>query len=229
MLGKAGKCLLETKRRRPGRRLWGHMKVWLVLLLALPLAAETPFARHHFTVGAGAGIPGAQLKEPFSNSAGVTVSYGYRKWRYVQADIGLDTLFGAARVRAFIPSQFGYLRIRDFQWLIPFGGRLVIPVSGSRWQVSAGGGGAYMRYSERLQQPSDYYRFACPDCQSRSGWGSYALVGASAALDYYGHFRLGVTSKIYRGHTDGGALGKVPAVETLDRWINLFVDFSVNF
>ena len=86
-----------------------------------------------------------------------------------------------------------------------------------------------MRYSERVQQPSSYYHVACPGCNSRSGWGTYALVAGSYALDYYQRFRVGITSKLYRGHTDGAALGAVPAIETLDRWVNLFVDFTVSF
>jgi hypothetical protein len=49
------------------------------------------------------------------------------------------------------------------------------------------------------------------------------------AIDRYQRFRLGVTSKLYRGHTDGGALGALPAIETTDRWINLFADFTVSF
>lgn len=205
------------------------MKVLVLLALALPLAAQPEFRRHNVSLGAGAGLPGGELSGPFSNSAGLTVNYGYRWKSWLQADMGLDTVFGAARVRDFIPTELGYLRIRDLQFLIPFGGRLVLPVDDGRWLLSAGGGGAYMRYSERLRQPSSYYRFECPDCSVRSGWGTYALAGASRALDRYHHFRVGVTSKFYRGHTDGGPLGAVPAVKTLDRWINVFADFTVSF
>jgi hypothetical protein len=205
------------------------MKSLILLALALPLAAQSTYPKHNFSLGVGAGLPGGELTGLFRNSAGITFNYGYRKWRYLQADVGLDTLFGAAGVRDFIPTELGYLRIRDFQFLIPFGGRFVLPVKDGRMQFSAGGGGAYMRYSERLRQPSSYYRFECPDCAARSGWGSYALAGGSYALDRYQRFRLGVTAKLYRGHTDGGALGAVQAAETLDRWINLFADFTVSF
>lgn len=207
----------------------GYMKGLVLLVLALPLAAQSTYPRHHISLGAGAGLPGGQLSGLFSNSAGLTVNYGYRWKSWLQADAGLDTVFGAARVRDFIPTELGYLRIRDFQFLIPFGGRLVLPVDDGRWLLSAGGGGAYMRYSERLRQPSSYYRFECPDCAARGGWGTYALAGASRALDRYQMFRLGVTAKLYRGHTDGGALGAVPAVKTTDRWINLFADFTISF
>jgi hypothetical protein len=205
------------------------MRGLFILVLAVPLLAQTPYPKHNVSFGVGAGMPGGQLGSSFSNSPGVTVDYGYRWKRYLQGDIGMDAVFGAARVRDFLQSDTGYLRIRDFQWLVPFGGRFILPLKGDHVLLSAGGGGAYMRYSERLRQPSSYYRYECPDCTSRSGWGSYALAGASVGLDRYHMFRVGVTSKFYRGHTSGGALGAVPAVKTLDRWVNLFLDLNVSF
>ncbi len=220
------------KRTRGGARPRGRMKVLLalaVVALAVPLAAQSGYPKHNFAVGAGAGLPGGQLTGLFNNKPGISVAYGYRIRNHFQIDGGLDTVFGAAGVRAFLQSDLGYLRIRDFQWLIPFGGRVILPVKGGRYLLSAGGGGAYMRYSERLKQPSSYYRFECPDCTSRSGWGSYALVAGSVALDRYQRFRVGVTTKFYRGHTDGAALGALPAVESLDRWVNIFGDFTIGF
>jgi hypothetical protein len=205
-----------------------RLALFLVGVLS-PLAAQTSWPKHYATFGVGAGLPGGALSGLFNDKPGISVNYGYRVLKYVQADVGLDTVFGAAGVREFLSTQLGYIRIRDFQWLIPFGGRLVLPVKNGRLLLSAGGGGAYMRYSERLQQPSSYYHFGCPNCNSRSGWGNYALVGGSVALDHYQRFRLGVTSKLYRGHTDGAAVGALPAAETLDRWINLFADFTVTF
>ena len=86
-----------------------------------------------------------------------------------------------------------------------------------------------MRYSERLNQPSSYYRVQCPDCSSRSGWGTYALASASFGIDHYQMFRVGVTAKAYRGHTDGDPLGFVPGIETRDRWLSLFGNFTVSF
>ena len=202
--------------------------VWLLVAVS-PLAAQTRWPKHYATFGVGAGLPGGALSGLFNDRPGISVNYGYRFMRYVQADVGLDTVFGAAGVRQFLLTDLGYVRIRDFQWLIPFGGRLVLPVKAGRLLLSAGGGGAYMRYSERLQQPSSYYRFTCTTCNARSGWGNYALASASVALDHYQRFRAGVTSKFYRGHTDGAAVGALPAAETLDRWVNLFVDVTVTF
>jgi hypothetical protein len=86
-----------------------------------------------------------------------------------------------------------------------------------------------MRYSERVRQPSTFIRVDCPVCNSRNGWGYYALVGTSVALDYAQHFRLGVSTKVYRGHTEGDPLGSVTGLRTRDRWINVFAEFGVSF
>jgi hypothetical protein len=98
-----------------------------------------------------------------------------------------------------------------------------------RLLLSAGGGGAYLRYTELLRQPSDFFRFECPVCSSRSGWGYYGLVGGSVALDRRQLFRLGVTARVYQGHTDGEFLGLVPPIRTRDRWVNVFGEFGVTF
>jgi hypothetical protein len=205
------------------------MKALLLLAAVVPLLGQTSYPKHNITLGAGAGLPRGELNSFFAESAGVSVGYGYRFQRCLQADIGLDTLFGAARVRDFLSTDLGYLRIRDFQFLIPFGGRVVLPLREGRVLASLGGGGAYLRYSERLRQPSSYYRVECPDCTSRSGWGTYALAGTSLALDRYQRFRLGLTAKVYRGHTDGEAIGSAPPLRTRDMWLNLFADFTVSF
>jgi hypothetical protein len=204
------------------------MRFLALLAVALPLLAQS-YPKHNLTVGLGAGLPGDDLSGLFKDSAGVSVGYGYRFHPNFQLDGGLDVLFGSAGVRDFLPTEFGYLRIRDYQYLIPFGGRVILPVGEGKLLLSAGGGGVHMRYSERLSQPSDFYRFNCPTCNSRNGWGYYALLGGSVALDRYQRFRLGVTSKVYRGHTEGDPLGQVPGLRTRDRWVNLFGDFTISF
>lgn len=204
------------------------MKALMVLAAAVPLLGQW-YPKHNFTFGAGAGLPRGELTGLFNDSAGVSVSYGYRFHRYFQSDAGLDVLFGAAGIRDFLPTQFGYLRIRDYQYLIPFGGRAILPLFGGRLTFSGGGGGVHMRYSERIRQPSSYYRIDCPVCNSRNGWGYYGLIGTSIALDRYQHFRVGVTSKVYRGHTEGDPLGDVLQLRTRDRWINVFGDFTFSF
>ena len=205
------------------------MRALLLLAVMTPLLAQTNYPKHNITLGAGAGLPGGDLSGFFADRPGVTVGYGYRFHRYFQADVGLDGVFGAARVRDFLSTDFGYLRIHDVQYFVPFGGRVVLPIGGGRVLASVGGGGAYLRYTERLQQASSYYRFACPSCTSRSGWGNYGLAAASLALDHYQRFRVGLTAKVYRAHTEGEPLGALPPTRTLDRWVNLFADFTISF
>ena len=205
------------------------MKALLLLMAVLPLAAQDSFPKYNFSFGAGAGLPRGELRNLFADSPGLSVGFGYRFMRNFQADTGLDILFGAAGVREFVPTDLGYLRIRDRQYMWPFGGRVVLPFKEGRVQASVGGGGVYLRYSERLSQPSSYYRFECPNCTARSGWGAYGVAATSMALDQSQRFRVGVTAKVYRGHTDGEAIGSVPGLRTRDMWVNLFADLSVGF
>jgi len=215
------------------------MKALLVLVACGSLLAQSyypqrrsyggDYPHHTVTFGAGAGLPRGELNGLFKDSGGISAGYGYRFSRYFQADTGLDVLFGAAGVREFLQTGLGDLRIKDYEFLIPFGGRAILPLARGRLLISGGGGGAYLRYIERVNQPSYYFRVDCPICTSRSGWAYYGLVGTSVALDRLQHFRFGVTGKVYRGHTNGEPLGQTPPVETRDHWINVFGDLSFSF
>ncbi|MGH9631932.1 MAG: outer membrane beta-barrel protein [Bryobacteraceae bacterium] len=225
--------------------------VWLIPLLALSSGvvsyAQSEHRKHNFTVGLGAAMPNIDLHPDsglpfsdngigpvgslFSNTVVLGVEYGYRFHRYFQADVGLDTAFGAADIRDYLSTQFGDLRIRDYQFMLPLGGRVVVPIADERVLFSAGGGGAYLRYSERIRQPfgNSGFRLDCPVCASRGGWGYYGLVGLNVALDRGRHFRLGATSRIYRADTDGDPFGPIPARRTRDEWINILGTFSFTF
>ena len=208
------------------------MKTQAILLLAAlaPAAIAQDFYPHHnFTFGAGAARPRADLRPLLDDSAGIAVGYGYRFARYFQADIGLDVLFGAARVRDFLVTQIGDFRIKDREYLPMLGGRAIVPIARGRVLISGGAGGAYLRYAERVSQPSDFFRVDCPVCTSRSGWGYYAQSNVSYFLDRYQHFRLGVTSRFVQGHTDGEPIGPLRGIRTHDRWINLLLEFGFSF
>ncbi len=200
-----------------------------MLLTAGTLAAQSHYTRHNFSLGFGAGQPRGDLRGYFSDSFGLDVGYGYRFHRNFQLDAGLETLFGAAGVRDYYQTDFGDLRIKDYQFLVPLGGRAILPLASGRFLISGGLGGAYMRYQERMRQPYEYYRIDCPVCKSRSGWGSYGLVDVSVALDRYQHFRIGTTARVYRGHTEGESLGLVQGVRTRDHWINAYGYFGFCF
>ncbi|MGH9658636.1 MAG: hypothetical protein ACRD96_08835 [Bryobacteraceae bacterium] len=200
-----------------------------MLLAALAAAPGLAQYHHNFRLGLGSGQPRANLRSLYRDSFGLALGYGFRFHPYMQLDAGLDSVFGAAGVRDFLPSQFGDLRIRDYQFLVPVGGRVILPFLSDRAQIHAGGGAAYMRYTERVRQPSDYFRIDCSVCASRHGWGYYGLVGASVGVDRRNHWRIGVSSRIYRGHTDGDPLGAVDAVRTRDHWVNIFGEMIFSF
>jgi hypothetical protein len=156
--------------------------------------------------------------------------YGYRPWRFLQIDGGFESAYKAARVDDFFNSPaFGPLQIRDFQFFVPFGARAVLPLANNRVELYGGGGGAYVRYSELLRQPSEWVSVGCPVCGARDGFGTYALAGGQVALDRGKHFRVGATVKVYRVDTEGEPIGQLPPFRSSDRWINTYFHFTFSF
>lgn len=208
------------------------MKQLLMLFAAAGLLAAQQYRyypRHNITFGAGAASPRGELSGLFLDRPGISLAYGYRFQRYFQADVGLDTVFGAANIRDYLETPFGPRRIRDYQFFIPVGGRGILPLARGRLLFSGGGGGAYLRYTELLHQPSEDFQIDCPVCSSRGGWGYYAVVGVSAFVDRSQHFRIGVNSKMYRAQTSGDPLGPVPGIRTRDRWLNILGEVGFSF
>lgn len=191
--------------------------------------AQDYYPHHNFTFSAGAARPKGDLSPYLEVAPAVGVGYGYRFLRYFQADAGVDINFGAARVRDFLSTQVGDLRIKDREYFVQFGGRGIAPLFHGRVLFSAGGGGAYMRYAERISQPSSYFRVGCPVCTARSGWGYYAVADTTVFLDRAQHFRIGPAAKFFRGHTTGEPLGNLPGVRTKDHWINLYAELGFSF
>ncbi len=199
----------------------------LFVLAPVLVSAQDWYPKHNFSIGAGLARPRGDIGGALGDAPALNIGYGYRFHPNFQADIGFDTAFGAAGVNDYLYTGIGYQRIRDYQFFVPMGGRAIIPIG--RLMISGGGGGAYLRYSEHLRQPSDYYRVDCPVCTSRSGWGYYGLVNVSAFLDRGRHFRAGVTGKMYRAHTEGESLGALPAIRTKDRWLVIGGEFGFSF
>ena len=189
--------------------------------------AQDWYPKNNFTIGAGLARPRGDIGVYFEDAPVLNVAYGRRFHRNFQADIGFDTAFGSAGVREYLDTGLGYRRIRDYQYFVPFGGRAILPIAEDRFLISGGMGGVYMRYAERISQPSDYYRIDCPVCTSRSGWGYYGLANVSGFLDSRHLFRLGVTAKMYRGHSDGEPLGAAPGIRTTDRWLMISGEATV--
>ncbi len=205
-----------------------NLLLGLVAWAAL-LPAQSYYPHHNITFGLGGGMPKGDLGGLFRNRPGITVDYGWRFDRYLQADFGFDTVFGAAGTREFEQTVFGFSRIRDYQFFIPFGGRAILPLAHDRLLLSAGGGGMWLKYSELLRQPSSYYRVDCISCTTRSGWGSYALGDISTFIDQGHHFRVGGVIKLIRGYTEGEPVQAVTSPRTHDRWINVFGEVGFSF
>jgi len=205
------------------------MKRLLWFALAFPLVAQDWYPKHNFTVSGGFARPRGDIGGLLGDAPAFGFGYGFRFHRSFQVDAGLDTGFGAAGIRDFLDTEIGPRRIRDYQVFVPFGGRAILPIAGERFWIGGGGGGAYIDYRERVNQADEYYRIDCPSCASRNGWGYYGLVNVGAALDRSKRFRLGVTAKMYRAHTDGDPLGAVPGFRTKDRWFLLGGEFGFSF
>jgi hypothetical protein len=199
------------------------------IALLTPLQAQNYFPHHNFTFGAGAGRPRGDLGPVLDDTPGISVGYGYRFHRYFQADVGVDILFGAASVRDFLTTGIGDFRIKDREYFLPFGGRAIIPLARGRMLLSGGAGAAWIRYAERVSQPSSDFRIGCPVCTSRNGWGYYAQGNASWFLNRSQNFRIGVNTKVVRGHTDGDPLGFVPGFRTRDKWLMMNAEFGFSF
>jgi hypothetical protein len=136
----------------------------LAVALALagtPLWAQRSYPRHNFTGGIGGAFPRSDLSSVMQSAPGVSIGYGYRFARYLQADTGLEVLFGAAGVREFESTQIGTFRIKDREYFVPLGGRVIVPFMEGRLLIHGGGGAAFMKYNESLNQPSSYYRVGC--------------------------------------------------------------------
>jgi len=209
------------------------MRPLLLLLLAgclgLPVSAQR-YARNHFTAGLGAALPGNDLKPYYQTAFSWDINYGFRFLRFLQADAGYDGSYKAANVEDYYNSaQFGSIRIRDFQTFIPLGGRVIAPLANGRFELFAGGGWAYIKYSEALQQPSQFYRVDCPVCNERTGYGYYTMFGGNFALDRAGAFRVGALTRVYQGHTEGLPVGSLITYRSNDRWVNTYLTFTLSF
>jgi hypothetical protein len=200
------------------------------VLAAMPLAAQERFEkRFSFTIGGGAGVPGRDLRASFEDSPLVRVGFGYRLTRYFQADVGLDAVIHAAGVDFSQSTFIGRLRVRDNEYLVPFGGRAILPIG--RVELFGGGGGAYLHYGESVEVPGSGTdsSYNCTVCTSRGGWGYYATAGVMTAVDRHHRFWVGVETRAIRGRTSGDPLGSVPPFETKDQWINTAAVFMVRF
>ena len=183
---------------------------------------------HNFSFGVGPAIPTGASKTYLSTAPFIRVNYGYRFNRLFQADAGLQLAFGAADNQNPVLTDYGSVRGGDHEFMIPLGGRIYIPLPFRRIQVSAGGGAAYLHYSETAPSGGDYTN-SCYSCSSRGGWGGYGLGNVSYFLDSNHNLRVGTTIQYIAGSTNGEAVANFPAVKTTDHWLNIGFEFGLSF
>jgi len=183
---------------------------------------------HNFAAGIGPAIPTGNSGIYLSTAPMVAFRYGYRLNRYLQADAGLQLAWGAANNQNAVVTDVGNVQGGDHEYMIPLGGRVILPVPFKRLELSAGGGGVYLHYSETAPS-GGYYQINCYSCTSRGGWGGYGLANISYFLDGNRNFRVGTTFQYISATTNGQAVGNVVGLSTSDHWANLTFEFGLSF
>ena len=175
--------------------------------LAVAQGEGTELHRHNLVdnlvVGLGPAMPLGNATSYLSTAPFVRFGYGYRFNRLFQADAGVQMAFGAANNQNSVITDFGTVQGADHEFMIPLGGRIYIPLPLRRIQVSAGGGAAYLHYSETVPSGGSDYTPSCYSCSTRGGWGSYGLANVSYFLDSGHNFRVGTTIQYIAGSTNG--------------------------
>jgi hypothetical protein len=201
-----------------------------VIALGCLLCASTSFAqdfhRNNVTVGIGPAVPVGNDTSYLSTAPLLSIGYGYRFNRLLQADAGFQIAFGAANNQGAVLTDFGQVQGGDHEYMFPLGGRLILPLPWKRIEVSAGGGGVYLHYSETA--PSNGYSSNCYTCTTRGGWGGYGLTNASYFLDSNHVFHIGTTFQFISASVNGQAVGNTPATKTTDHWANVSIEFGLS-
>src|SRR6478672_7834257 len=199
-----------------------------LLLSGLTFGQSGDFYRNNITVGIGPGIPVGSDTAYLDAAPLISIGYGYRFYRFLQADVGFQTAFGAASNQNIEATNLGYVRGGDREYMVPLGGRLIVPTPLSRIELSAGGGAAYLHYSETVPS-SYYYTNYCYSCTSRGGWGAYGLANVTYFLDSDHNFHVGTTGQFISASLHGDAVGATPAIDTKDHWVNISFEFGFSF
>jgi hypothetical protein len=199
-----------------------------LLLPGIVFAQSGSFHRNNITVAIGAGVPVGSDTAYLDAAPLISVGYGYRLNQFLQADVGFQTAFGAASNQNIEATNLGYVRGGDREYMIPLGGRFVIPTPLPRIEVSAGGGAVHLHYSETVPS-SYYYTNYCYSCTSRGGWGAYGLANVSYFLDSDHNFHVGTTGQFISASLHGDAVGATPAINTKDHWVNVSFEFGFSF
>jgi hypothetical protein len=163
--------------------------------------------------------------------------YGYRPWKHFQADVSLTVVPRAAGINVPLQTTVGTFEVKDTEFILPFGGRAILPLLAGRMELFGGGGGTYLHYTEIAPTRLGYgcypsacvFDVACPFCVSRGGWGGYGTAGADVALDRRRRVWLGVETRFVKGTTSGELLGSGGTIKTKDQWLNMAMNVAYRF
>jgi hypothetical protein len=201
----------------------------LVLAAAPAFAQEEEGLHHHdLALGFGAAIPAGNSTNYLGTAPLLAFRYGYRLNHYLQADVGFQTAWGAANNHNAVVTDVGAVQGGDHEFMIPLGGRVIVPQPFKRFEMSAGGGAAYLHYSETAPS-GGYYQLNCYSCTSRGGWGGYGLASVAYFLDQSRNFHLGTTFQYISATTTGQDVGNVAGISTSDHWANLTFEVGLRF
>lgn len=151
------------------------------------------FKRNDVAVGFGSTV---SVDDRYPVSTGVpdlSIAYGLRISKFVQADVALDTAFHPVG-KIFYRSIFD---ANDYLFVTQFGARAIIP-AGSRLTFGVGGGPAIVHYSTAEDQAIGQIPF--------TRWGYYVLSSVKLSLDHAGRFYVGSTPRFIG--TNGRSLGR---------------------
>lgn len=150
-------------------------RIFLLVLLWVPLHAQDYAYPNRVSVGIGAAVPAGQTA--LDSGTLIGINFARRYTRYVQGDFGLQTSFNRD-YRRYVP-RTGAGLTTNATYFVPVGGRIVIPLWNGRIEPSFGLGGAYI-YDQRAL--NDHHQ-----------GGVYGLGAVSYALDSMQRHRAGVT------------------------------------
>jgi hypothetical protein len=200
-----------------------------LLISSFGLAQDTDLHHHNAVFGVGSAIPMGNTTNYLNTAPLINFGYGYRFNRFLQADAGVQMAFGAAHNQNAEVTDVGAIQGGDHEFVIPLGGRVYIPQPFKRLEFSAGGGTAYLHYSETVSSSNVGFAVGCYSCTSRGGWGGYGLANVSYYLDSNRMFHVGTTVQYISASTNGAAVGNVPALKTTDHWTNVLFEFGLSF
>lgn len=139
-------------------------------------------------------------------SLGGTYSFHLRRWLALEGAV-----LTAIDPTGVVGGYAGFFDAHDrFTW-VPFGARFILPLQHDRFEISAGAGGVYERYTG-FQTPT-------AGRNSYNAWGGYFKAKAAVALDSGRHFWLGATPQLML----------VNGSYQRDRWFVLTGDIGFRF